>query len=454
MSEIKCPHCNTVFSIDESDYLKLVNQVRDAEFNKEIDEKMKAKLDIQKASFDMEIQKLTAKLEKAEDEKTIAVNKAVEKKDNEISKKKQEIAELKSELKNGKELAKSEKENAVNSAVKIKEDELKKKEQEINELKSSIIKGEADNKVAISKLEQDKSAEIQKLRSEIERQKNERELSEQTLENNYKELLKIKDEQIEKYKDFKQRLSTKMIGETLEQHCSNLFNQYRTSLFPNAKFDKDNDASSGSKGDFIYRDYEDGNEYISIMFEMKNEADTTATKHKKEDFFKELDKDRNEKKCEYAVLVSMLEADSELYNNGIVDVSYKYKKMYVIRPQFFIPLITLLRNAARNSLEYKKELLVVRDRQADLTMFESNIATFKSGFLDTYNKAVKRHNDAIEGIDKAIAQLTKIREALTLSNKHLNSANNKLDDLTIKRLTKGADSVYEQLMEIRKNEES
>ena len=261
----------------------------------------------------------------------------------------------------------------------------------------------------------------------------------------------MKDEQIEKYKDFKQRLSTKMVGETLEQHCSTQFNQYRMTAFPNAYFEKDNDASTGSKGDFIYKDFaDDGTEYISIMFEMKNESDTTVSKHKNEDFFKELDKDRNEKKCEYAVLVSMLESDSDLYNTGIVDVSYRYKKMYVIRPQFFIPLITLLRNAALNSLEYRKQLMIVQNQQADLTTFESNIETFKNSFLKTYENATKKHREAIEGIDKAIAQLNKIKEALQTSDRHLNTANNKLiTDLTIKRLTKNADSVYEKLKDIR-----
>ena len=294
------------------------------------------------------------------------------------------------------------------------------------------------------------------MNSTIEQKENERKISEQNIKNNYEEQLKMKDEQIEKYKDFKQRLSTKMVGETLEQHCSIQFNQYRMTAFPNAYFEKDNDASSGSKGDFIYRDYsDDGTEYISIMFEMKNEADVTATKHKNEHFFKELDKDRNEKKCEYAVLVSMLESDNELYNNGIVDVSYKYQKMYVIRPQFFIPLISFLRNAALKSLEYKKQLLMVQNQQADLTTFENNLETFKKSFFYTYENAKKKHQEAIDGIDKAIAQLTKIKEALQTSDKHLNAANNKLEsDLTIKRLTKDADSVYDKLMEIKNDKKT
>ena len=253
--------------------------------------------------------------------------------------------------------------------------------------------------------------------------------------------LAYKDEEIERYKDFKLRQSTKMIGESLEQHCMDEFNKLRMTAFPTAYFDKDNDARTGSKGDFIFRDYEDDIEYISIMFEMKNEADTTATKHKNEDFFKELDKDRNEKKCEYAVLVSMLEGDSALYNTGIVDVSYKYPKMYVIRPQFFIPLITLLRNAARNSLGYQQELQIVRNQQVDIQHFEENMAAFKNAFADNYRRASERFQSAIDEIDTTIKHLEKIKEHLTKSENQLRLANNKADELTIKKLTKGAPSV-------------
>ena len=530
MSEIICPHCNKAFTIDESDYAKLIAQVRTAEFDKEIHEKIQAESDKQKASFELaeqriktahqadiadkdklieslksqidksetekelaisnavteketEISELKSQIKTAESDKEIAVNQAIKSKDEEINKKNEEIAKLKAEIENKtteKDLAvtqaiteknseisdlktqiktaESEKEIAVSQAVKDKDDELNKKDREILELRSQINNKETEKQLAISQIEQkkdseiaSKNAEIQTLNSTIELKENERKISEQTIKNNYEEQLKMKDEQIEKYKDFKQRLSTKMVGETLEQHCSIQFNQYRMTAFPNAYFEKDNDAKSGSKGDFIYRDYsDDGTEYISIMFEMKNEADVTATKHKNEHFFKELDKDRNEKKCEYAVLVSMLESDNELYNNGIVDVSYKFPKMYVIRPQFFIPLISFLRNAALKSLEYKKQLLMVQNQQADLTTFENNLETFKNSFLYTYENAKKKHQEAIDGIDKAIAQLTKIKEALQTSDKHLNAANNKLEsELTIKRLTKDADSVYDKLIEIR-----
>ncbi|MBR4626951.1 MAG: DUF2130 domain-containing protein [Ruminococcus sp.] len=465
MNEIICPHCKKAFTIDENDYAKLIAQVRTAEFDKEIHDKLQAETDKQKATYDLDkketeiqhraeisekekqIEKLKAEIDKFENEKKLAVNQALAEKESEIS-------SLKAQL----TTAESEKEIAVSQAVKVKDDELTRKDREIIELKSSLSNKETEKKLAVTQIEQkkdseiaSKNAEIQTLSSTIELKESEHRSKEQTLKANYEEQLKMKDEQIEKYKDFKQRLSTKMVGETLEQHCSIQFNQYRMTAFPNAYFEKDNDSSSGSKGDFIYKDFsDDGTEFISIMFEMKNEADTTATKHKNEDFFKELDKDRNEKKCEYAVLVSMLEADNELYNNGIVDVSYRYPKMYVIRPQFFIPLITLLKNAALNSLEYKKQLYIVQNQQADLTTFESNIETFKNSFLYTYENATKKHKEAIDGIDKAIAQLTKIKEALQTSDKHLNAANNKLEsDLTIKRLTKNADSVYDKLIEIR-----
>ena len=434
MSEIKCPHCGTAFTIDENDYAKLIAQVRTAEFEKEIHEKLQAESDKQKAAYDLDKQDIRMKHQ------------------TDIAEKDKLIGQLKSQL----EKAEAEKQLAVTKAVS-------EKETEITELKSQISGKETEKQLAISQLAQKKDselsvqkAEIVKLNSAIELKEQEWRINEQNLKNSYEERLKMMDEQIEKYKDFKQRLSTKMVGETLEQHCSIQFNQFRMTAFPNAYFEKDNDASSGSKGDFIYRDYsDDGTEYISIMFEMKNESDTTASKHRNEDFFKELDKDRNEKKCEYAVLVSMLEAESDLYNGGIVDVSYRYPKMYVIRPQFFIPLITLLRNAALNSLEYRRQLMIVQNQQADLTTFEGNIEAFKNSFMKTYDNATKKHQEAIDGIDKAISQLQKIKEALQTSDKHLNAANNKLTaDLTIKRLTKNADTVFDKLMEIKKDNNS
>lgn len=443
MSEIRCPHCNKAFTIDEADYAKLISQVRTSEFDKEIHEKLQSEITKQKTSNDLLIKDIEMKHQ------------------SDLSEKDMQIESLKAQI----DKAESEKQLAVNMALESKDEELNKKNQEIVELKSSLSNKDTEKQLEISEAERKKDNElaekitqIQELSSEIKLKNRERELNERSLKSKYEEQLKVKDDEIERLRDFKQRLSTKMVGETLEQHCSIQFNQYRMTAFPNAYFEKDNDAKTGSKGDFIYKDFsDDGTEYISIMFEMKNESDTTVTKHKNEDFFKELDKDRNEKGCEYAVLVSMLESDNEFYNNGIVDVSYKYPKMYVIRPQFFIPIISLLRNAALNSLEYRRQLAIVQNQQADLTTFENNIEVFKSSFLKTYENAIKKHQDAIDGIDKAIAQLTKIKEALQTSDKHLKAANNKLTtDLTVKRLTKNADTVYDKLMAIRdkNNDES
>ncbi len=297
-----------------------------------------------------------------------------------------------------------------------------------------------------------KTSEIARLMGELKSKETESRLNEKSLIEQYDAELRHKDEIIEYYKDFKTRQSTKMIGESLEQHCLTQFNSIRMTAFPNAYFEKDNDARTGSKGDFIFRECgEDGTEFISIMFEMKNEADTTATKHKNEDFFKELNKDRNEKNCEYAVLVSMLEADSELYNNGIVDVSYKYPKMYVIRPQFFIPIITLLRNAALNSLQYRQELQIMRNQQLDIVNFEDNLNAFKDGFARNYRLASEKFATAIEEIDKSISHLQKIKEALLSSENNLRLANNKADELSIKRLTKNAPAVKAMFDELKQN---
>ncbi len=282
-------------------------------------------------------------------------------------------------------------------------------------------------------------------------QQTESKLKEQSLQKQYEDKIKLKDEQIEYYRDFKARQSTKMIGESLEQHCRIQFDSLRMTAFPTAYFEKDNDARTGSKGDFIFRDFVDDIEFISIMFEMKNEMDETTTKHKNEDFLKELDKDRREKKCEYAVLVSLLEMDNELYNNGIVDVSYKYEKMYVIRPQFFIPIITLLRNAALNSLEYRRELQEVRSQQIDISHFEENMNVFKEGFARNYRIASDKFKTAIEEIDKTIIHLQKVREALVSSENNLRLANNKAEDLTIKRLTKNAPTVQAMFDESKRN---
>lgn len=365
MQEIKCPNCGEVFQVDETVYDKIVKQVRDREFDRELERRE----ELLASKNELEIEKLNARLSAASTEKKLAVNQA-------NSEKEKELAE--------------------------------------------------------------KDILISKLKGEIASKDNENKLKTQALKEQYEEKIKLKDEQIEYYRDFKAKQSTKMVGESLEQHCDYEFNKIRASAFPNAYFEKDNDARSGSKGDFIFRDMdENGTEFISIMFEMKNETDTTSTKKKNEDFFKELDKDRREKNCEYAVLVSLLEIDNELYNTGIVDVSYKYPKMYVVRPQFFIPIITLLRNAAMNSLEYRQELETIRHQNIDISNFEEKMNLFKEGFSRNYRLASDKFQTAIDEIDKSISHLQKIKDALISSENNLRLANDKAEDLTIKKLTRG-----------------
>ena len=405
MQEIKCPNCGTVFQVDESEYAQILRQVRDDEFKKELE--YRAKDLAEKKETDL-------KLVRMEQEKKLG--EIITSKDSELAKKDRMIEQLKMQIAG----EKTERELAVSKAVQQKEKELSEKQTEITKLKGQISNTEVQSK-----------------------------LREQSMKTQYEDRLKLKDEQIEYYKDFKARQSTKMVGESLEQHCMNQFNSIRMTAFPNAYFEKDNDARSGSKGDFIFREAgTDGTEFISIMFEMKNEMDETATKHKNEDFFKELDKDRRQKNCEYAVLVSLLEIDNELYNNGIVDVSYKYEKMYVIRPQFFIPMITLLRNAALNSLQYKQELQVVKNQQIDILHFEENMNAFKEGFARNYRIASDRFKTAIDEIDKTITHLQKTKDALLSSENNLRLANNKADDLSIKKLTKNAPAVREMFEEL------
>ncbi len=338
-------------------------------------------------------------------------------------------------------------------------DKDREKEKVIEQLKAQVSGNETEKQLAVSQAVQEKEKEISRklteiteLKSKLSNKDAESQLKEQSLHREYEDKLKSKDELIEYYKDFKARQSTKMVGESLEQHCLNEFNSLRMTAFPTAYFEKDNDAKTGSKGDFIFRETAEGIEFISIMFEMKNEMDETATKHKNEDFFKELDKDRREKGCEYAVLVSLLEIDNELYNNGIVDVSYKYEKMYVIRPQFFIPLITLLRNAALNSLKYRQELELAKHQQIDILHFEDNMNDFKKGFARNYRIASEKFKTAIDEIDKTIVHLQKTKEALLSSENQLRLANNKAEDLSIKKLTKNAPSVKEMFDEMKNDE--
>ena len=487
MNEIRCPKCKEVFKVDESGFAEIVKQVRDREFEKELSKRealikqetdnavklaeanTKAALQKDSAGKDTEIAKLRAELVAKETAKMLAVNEAtkeIEKErdslksqlreqqttakladettksqlQGEITQRDTKIAELKAKI----EMTETARNLAVTEAVAIVE---KQRDVLASELKSKETERQLAVSQAVSKIEKERDA----LAGELKSKDTERKLLEASLNEKHVAELKTKDEMIAYYKDMKARLSTKMVGETLEQHCETQFNQIRATAFPTAYFEKDNDARTGSKGDYIYREAdENGNEIISIMFEMKNEGDETATKKKNEDFFKELDKDRKEKNCEYAVLVSLLEQDSELYNSGIIDVSHRCQKMYVIRPQFFIPMITVLRNAAINSLKYKSELALVRSQNIDITRFEERIEEFKSGFAYNYDLASRRFHTAIEEIDKTIAHLNKTKEALLSSENHLRLANNKAEDLTIKRLTRGNPTMTAKFAELKK----
>lgn len=409
MNEIICPSCKKTFKVDEAGFADILKQVRDHQFEEEI----------------------LSRLALAEKEKESAVKLAEANVRNslqdQLAKKDKELTELKAQS----ELTLTEK--------------LNKKEFEITQLKAKIDNVEVEKKLAINEAVQ----KVEKERDNLANDLKTKELEKLNLESSLKQqyttelqskdaIIKYKDEEISRVKDMKSKLSTKMLGETLEQHCEVEFNRLRATAFQKSYFEKDTDASSGSKGDYIYKETDDaGNEIISIMFEMKNENDQTTTKKRNEDFFKELDKDRTEKKCEYAILVSVLEADSELYNSGIVDVSHKYPKMYVVRPQFFIPIITLLRNAAMNSIQYKAELALVRSQNIDITNFEEKMNKFKEGFARNYDLASRKFKDAIDGIDKTIKELEKTKAALLSSENNLRLANEKTEDLTIKKLTQG-----------------
>lgn len=398
MQELRCPHCGEVFQVDETGYAQLARQVRDSEFDKELRRREQELLARQESELDL------ARLRQEQ-----AYQKTLRDKDEALAQSAREAERLRERL----ESSETEKKLAVAEAVQRQAQALSEGEKRILTLENELAARETEGR-----------------------------LKEKSLQEQYEEKLKSKDEQIEYYKDFKARQSTKMIGESLEQHCLTQFNTLRMTAFPTAYFEKDNDARTGSKGDFIFRESdESGTEFISIMFEMKNEADATATKHKNEDFFKELDKDRREKHCEYAVLVSLLEIDNELYNNGIVDVSYRYEKMYVVRPQFFIPIITLLRNAALHSLQYRRELEIVKNQQLDILHFEENMNAFKEGFGRNYRIASEKFRTAVDEIDKTITHLQKIKDALLSSENNLRLANSKAEDLSIKRLTKNAPSV-------------
>ena len=547
MSQIKCPNCGTVFQVDESQYHEILQQVRNEEFEKELNERQKNSNQIIQSKLEkeyesklnqktleikelqankeqeiislkeqlksteqlvkseteksyqeqlnkkeLEIQQLQSQFNKKQSDKELEVISLKEKleastqltktetqkeyqeqlnqKDLEISKlnakldqilsqnkineskteqeyklqlqaKDNEILALKNNISNNEKVLKANLENTYQS-------QLNEKNLEIQSLKQDMDKAKVENELNVKSIKQD-------LQNQIEQDKMKYQLQEKSLQEKYDTLLQTKDEQIAYYKDFKLKQSTKMIGESLEQHCEIEFNKLRATGFQNAYFEKDNDARTGSKGDYIYRELdENGIEIISIMFEMKNENDKTATKHKNEDFLKELDKDRNEKNCEYAVLVSMLEPENELYNTGIVDKSHRYPKMYVIRPQFFIPMITILRNAALNSLQYKNELQLVRNQNIDITHFEENMNDFKQKFSRNYELASRRFNDAIGEIDKTISHLQKTKEALLSSERQLQLANNKAEDLTIKRLTRNNPTMKQKFDELKKEQEN
>ncbi|WP_438832739.1 DUF2130 domain-containing protein [Streptococcus pluranimalium] len=430
MNEIKCPHCQTVFTINETEYSQLLEQVRTKEFEHDllervssekrlIEEQLKNELQTQVGEKEQEILRLKHAIETFEQNQSLELQAVVSQKDADISDLQQKLDKVVAD-------------NALSLAQAISE---KDKENQELQAKINLISLEKDKEKqeALHAIQQEK----EQMANQLILQEQKKELDKQSLLSQHQTELAQKDELIAYYKDFKARQSTKMIGESLEQHCEYEFNRLRMTAFPNAQFSKDNDAKTGSKGDYIYREFdENGIEIISIMFEMKNEADQTASKKKNEHFFKELDKDRREKKCEYAVLVSLLEVDSELYNNGIVDVSYQYPKMYVVRPQFFIPIITLLRNAALNSLKYKQELAIVKEQHIDITHFEEDLNVFKTAFSKNYQSASKNFQKAIDEIDKSIKRMEAVKAALTTSENQLRLANNKLEDVSVKKLTR------------------
>lgn len=479
MNEIICPSCHKAFKIDEAGYAEILKQVHDSEFETALHERLEmlekeketaielakatvaAELEKDAVAKNAEIERLKAELKSGNIAKQLAVSEAVTTVEKErdtllrdLQGKDTEHQTLQSQI----EKARQEKQAAVELAeatltAKL-QSETAKKVAEIERLKAELKSGELATKLAVAEA----VSVVAKQRDDLERnlsaQKTEQQLLESTLKNSHAAELRAKEELIDYYKDLKAKLSTKLVGETLEQHCEIEFNKIRAAGFPRAYFEKDNDARTGSKGDYVFRESDDaGTEFISIMFEMKNESDATATKKKNEDFFKELDRDRREKGCEYAVLVSLLETDNDLYNNGIVDVSHRYPKMYVVRPQLFIPMITLLRNAALNSLEYKTEIARMREQTVDITNFEESLDSFKTGFAKNYDLASRRFKSAIDDIDKSIERLHKVKESLLGSENNLRLANNKADELTIKRLTRNNPTMTQKFADVQELEE-
>lgn len=461
MNEIICPHCGKVFKIDEAGYADILKQVRDSEFEQQLRERLelaerekrnaielaqtKAANELQKAAAvkDAEIQELKARIDSGEVERKLAVAEALGVVEKERDALANELEQARHNELAAFKLAEAKLANELQKAAATKD-------AEIQDLKARVDAIDVAQKLAIAEAVRAVEKERDELKSGLKRAELEMQLSEKSLKDKYETQIKDRDDTIERLRDMKARLSTKMVGETLEQHCETEFNRIRATAFPRAYFEKDNDARTGSKGDYIFRDSgEAGTESVSIMFEMKNESDVTASKKKNEDFLKELDKDRTEKGCEYAVLVSLLEPESELYNAGIVDVSHRYPKMYVVRPQFFIPIITLLRNAAQNSLQYKTELALVKEQNLDITNFENELDTFKTGFARNYELASKKFKTAIEEIDKTIDHLQKTKDALLGSENNLRLANNKADDLTVKKLIKGNPTMAAKFAELK-----
>lgn len=462
MHEIICPHCQRAFTIDEAGYADIAKQVRDHEFDQQLAERIaverrekESALELEAARHadelhrslaakDSELQEMRSKLTGAEDAMKSAVSEAVA----EVTRERDRIAfdleQTRREAESTKKLA----ETSLRSAVQQAE---ATKDQEIQALRARLDARDTAEKLAISEAVGAVSKERDELKSSLQTLRLTQEIEQKALVEQHKVQLKDRDDAIERLRDLKARLSTKMIGETLEQHCENEFNRFRSTAFRSAYFEKDNDASGGTKGDYIFRDHDpSGVEIVSIMFEMKNEGDTTAARHRNEDFFRKLDADRSAKGCEYAVLVSLLEPDSEFYNAGIVDVSHRYPKMYVVRPQFFLPLITLLRNAALNSLEYKVELESVKAQNIDITQFESRLETFKTGFERNYDLARRKYDDAIKSIDKSISQLQKVKDDLMGSERNLRLANDKAQGVTIKKLTRGNPTMAAKFAELER----
>ena len=425
MHDIICPHCSKAFKIDETGYADILKQVRDSEFDQQLHDRLALAEKEKNSAIELAKAKLTNELQQSSSAKDAA------------------IQELKARLQAAEALAKAELTNELQKTAAAKE-------AEIQSLKAQLDAKETAQKLAINEALSAVEKERDALKGDLDRSALEKQLAANALKEKYETQIKDRDDAIERLRDMKARLSTKMVGETLEQHCETEFNRLRATAFQKAYFEKDNDAKGGSKGDYIFRDKDDaGTEIVSVMFEMKNENDTTATKKKNEEFLKELDKDRTEKGCEYAVLVSLLEPESELYNTGIVDVSHRYDKMYVVRPQFFIPIITLLRNAAKNSMAYKTELALVKSQNIDITNFETNLETFKSAFSRNYDLASNHFKKAIEEIDKSIDHLQKTRSALLGSENNLRLANEKAQDVTIKKLTRGNPTMAAKFAEIK-----